>query len=222
MPEPPVLQATRVVGPFHRPVTLIALAMIVVAPAARSAAAEYTIDPDRTSIEFQLRSVGSLQRGHLTGAEGTVALDAAAGTGRIDIVIDTRSVASDNAGIEGVLRGPAMLDVQKYRQIAYRAERIIFVDETPVRIDGELTLRDVTRSVPLVVSRHTCTKTTPQRCSLIANATILRSDFGMSRFKLLANDEVNLSIRAEAIRISPDRSARDAHVGDAAPKLNAW
>ena len=194
--------------PLHRG-TLLALFAASLATSAVANADEYAIDPERTTVEFQLQSFGSLQRGHLTGAAGTVDLDAVAGTGRIDIVIDAQSVISDNASIEGVLRGPAMLDVRRYPHIVYRAQRMTFAAGEPVMIDGELTLRDVSRIVPLAITRYVCTTTQPQRCSMIASATIHRSDFGMQQYQWLASDEVVLSIRAEGIRVGP---APESHV----------
>jgi polyisoprenoid-binding protein YceI len=207
MPEWSVWQAWQVLGsPLHRG-TLLALLAASLAPGAATAD-EYAIDPERTTVEFQLLSLGSLQRGHLTGAAGTVSLDAVAGTGRIDIVIDAQSAVSDNASIESVLRSPAMLDVRHYPHIAYRAQRMTFVAGEPVLIDGELTLRDVTHIVPLEVTRYACTTTQPQRCSMIASATIRRSDFGMQQYQWLASDEVLLSIRAEGVRVGPGHRPR--------------
>jgi polyisoprenoid-binding protein YceI len=187
---------------FSRRSRSIALAALVFLACGHATATEYTIDPERTDVSFEMRSLGSVQRGRFHGAEGTVALDAGTAGGRVDIVIDARSVEAGNQGIETLLRGPGLLDVHAHPQIGYSARRVIFADGGPARIEGDLTLRGVTRAVPLDVARYDCTSPNlqTQRCSIVASATFSRSAFGMTSYRLFASDEVILAIHAEGVR----------------------
>ena len=71
----------------------------------------------------------------------------------------------------------------------------------PARIEGELTLLGVTRSVPLQVSSYDCVDESGagDRCAIVATANVKRSAFGMTRYMLFAADDVQLAIQAEGV-----------------------
>jgi polyisoprenoid-binding protein YceI len=94
-----------------------------------------------------------------------------------------------------------MLNTEAHPEIAYRAERIVFAQGKPARIEGELTLLGITRSVALKVSSYDCAdESIPgERCALVATASVKRSAFGMTRYMLFASDDVKLAIQAEGI-----------------------
>lgn len=168
---------------------------------ASSRATEYTIDPSRTLVSFEMRSMGITQRGEFSRAAGTVMLDSAEQRGALDIVIDARSLKASSAAAANFVRGPSMLNTAVHPDIAYRAQRIVFAQGQPARIEGELTLLGVTRSVALAVDSYECVSesATAQRCAIIATASVKRSQFGMTRYRLFASDDVKLAIRAEGV-----------------------
>jgi polyisoprenoid-binding protein YceI len=125
--------------------------------------------------------------------------DATTKSGSIDIVVDTRSVSAGSETEENFLRGPNVLDVEQHAQISYKAERIVFTDGKPLRVEGELTLRGVTRPVTLVVVDYTCSA----RCVLDATAVFKRSEFGMTRYMAVISDDVKLSIHGVTRDESP-------------------
>jgi polyisoprenoid-binding protein YceI len=176
----------------------------------QSSAVEYTIDRDRTAVTFEMRSLGTLERGELTGAAGTVTLDPSGGSGLIEVVVDARTVETDSAWVRRFLRGPAVLNVEVYPKIVYQAQRMVFVDGALARIDGDLTLLGVTRPVPLAVTHDDCANQASrveQRCAIVATGRFSRSAFGMTRYRILANDEVTLAIHAEGVRVRPEKPA---------------
>ena len=69
---------------------LLALAALLWHAGAR--ATEFTLDPSRTLVSFEMRSMGTTQRGEFRRAAGTVMLDSAEERGELDIVIDARSL----------------------------------------------------------------------------------------------------------------------------------
>jgi polyisoprenoid-binding protein YceI len=159
-------------------------------------ATEFTLDPSRTVVAFEMRSMGTLQRGEFRQTAGTVTLDSAAERGELDIVIDARSLQASNQATTRFVRGPAMLDTEAHPQIAYRAQHIVFSEGKPMRIDGELTLLGVTRAIPLQVDSYDCED---ERCAIVATAKVKRSAFGMTRYMLFASDDVKLAIQAEGV-----------------------
>jgi polyisoprenoid-binding protein YceI len=174
---------------------LLALAGLL--PQPRAGATDYTLDPSRTLVTFEMRSMGILQRGEFRHTAGTVMLDSSEERGELDIVIDARSLQAGSEATAKFVRGPSMLNTAVHPEIAYRAQRIVFADGRPTRIEGELTLLGVTRSVTLDVSSYDCTGQGDQRCAIVAAASVKRSAFGMTRYMMFASDDVKLAIQAE-------------------------
>ena len=167
----------------------------------RAGATEYTLDPSRTVVTFEMRSLGTLQRGGFSRTAGTVVLESSQERGEVDIVIDARSLEASNAATTKFMRGPSMLNTQAHPEIAYRAEHVVFLHGKPARIEGELTLLGITRSVALQISSYDCDGESSQRerCAIVATADVNRSDFGMTHYMLLAADDVRLAIQAEGV-----------------------
>jgi polyisoprenoid-binding protein YceI len=179
------------------------LAMLVVMGCTQSLAAptEYVIDPARTTVSFAVKRLGFSRGGEFTSVAGTVMLDAAANSGSVDIAVDTRSVRTGSEPEENFLRGPNMLNVEHDTEIAYKAGHIEFVNGRPLRIDGELTLRGVTRPVSLTVVGYACPiDLVPGRrkCVIDATAVFKRSEFGMTGYRPFISDDVRLSIHGVA------------------------
>jgi polyisoprenoid-binding protein YceI len=161
-----------------------------------SGATEYTIDPSRTLVSFEMRSMGTTQRGEFQRTAGTVTLDSEQERGELAIVIDARSLKAASEVTAKFVRGPSMLNTAEHPEIEYHAQRIVFAGGRPARIEGELTLLGVTRTVPLDVSRYDCID---ERCAIVATASVKRSAFGMTRYMMFASDEVKLAIQAEGV-----------------------
>ena len=168
---------------------------------AGAGATDYTLDPSRTLVTFEMRSMGILQRGEFGHTAGTVMLDSAEERGELDIVIDARSLRASNEATAKFVRGPSMLNTDLHPEIAYRAQRVVFSQGKPARIEGELTLLGITRSIPLQVSSYYCDdgSVPRERCAIVATASVKRSAFGMTRYMLFASDDVKLAIQAEGV-----------------------
>jgi polyisoprenoid-binding protein YceI len=187
---------------FHRHTWLTALIGAgALLSHSQAGATEFALDPSRTVVAFEMRSMGTLQRGEFRRTAGTVMLDSAEERGELDIVIDARSLQASNQATAKFVRGPSMLDTAAHPEIAYRAQRIVFSQGKPARIDGELTLLGVTRAVPLQVASYECddSSVTGERCAIVATARVKRSAFGMTRYMLFASDDVQLAIQAEGV-----------------------
>lgn len=69
-----------------------------------------------------------------------------------------------------------------------------------MRVEGALTMRGVTRSVPLEIADYACSsELADERCAIVAVASMKRSEFGMTRYRMFASDDVQLAIRAEGV-----------------------
>jgi polyisoprenoid-binding protein YceI len=178
-------------------------------PQAQETVERYTIDSARTVVNFEVRSFGIFrQRGRFGTSSGRVSLDPRAGTGTFDVVLDARTIRADSDARLRIIRGAAFLNVERFPEISYQSERVIFDRGQPIRVDGNLTLLGVTHPVVLSVSAYRCTSQggwKRRRCMVDASANFRRSEFGMTGSMPLAGDRVRLAIHAEATANSNDR-----------------
>jgi len=186
-----------------------ALALIPLAAAlagAHAAPVRYAIDAEHTFPSFEVDHMGmSVWRGRFDRTSGTVLLDAAAQRGSVDIEIDAASVDFGHQGMNEQVRGPGILDVEKYPSATYRGNFANFAGGMPRELRGELTLHGVTRPVRLQIVSFRCLKEHPRNkretCGADARGTFNRSDFGIDvGLNMGFKPAVHLRIQVEAVR----------------------
>src|SRR5262249_3484064 len=135
------------------PCAILAAALVPVG--AHSASHTYAIEPAHTVVSFEVTNLGIAKRhGVFKDVTGTVLLDPQGGNGSIDMVVNARAIKTGDAATQAFVRGKSFLNVDEYSEIAYRAERVVFADGKPVRIEGKLTLLGVTKDISLTVSGY--------------------------------------------------------------------
>jgi polyisoprenoid-binding protein YceI len=110
----------------------------------------WTIDPAHTQAEFSAKHMMiTTVRGHFDGATGTIELDEDDLT-RSSVVatLDASTVDTGMAQRDAHLRSADFLDAERFPAITFRSTRIEKAGHG-YRIVGDLTIRDVTRSVTL-------------------------------------------------------------------------
>jgi polyisoprenoid-binding protein YceI len=161
-------------------------ALGLVAGSALAAPVTYKIDPAHTYPSFAADHFGGLSvwRGKFDRSSGTIVLDKAAGTGTVDITVDTSSIDFGLEKLNEHAKSAEIFDVQKYPTATYKGTLTNFKNGAPTEVRGELTLHGVTRPLNLTVNQFTC-RVMPaamggkQRCGADASATFNRSDFGI-------------------------------------------
>ena len=128
--------------------------------------------------------------------------DAQARTGSVDITIDMKSVNTGFADFNGHIQGEDFLDTARYPTAGFKSTRVVFDGDKPKAIEGQLTIKGVTRPVTLTVTSflampHPMMK----KPALGANAytTIKRSEFNAGKFAPHVGDEVRIDIAIEAV-----------------------
>src|SRR4051794_2498334 len=105
-------------------------------PCAQSAPRTYAIEPAHTVVSFEVRNLGiARRRGLFADVSGRVLLDAQAGNGAVDIVVNARSVETSDVATRMFLRGKSFLNVEQFSEILYKAGRVTFEQGKPVRIE---------------------------------------------------------------------------------------
>ena len=182
-----------------------ALIFAAVAAAPALAAPEtYVVDGNHTFPRFSYNHLGySIQMSRFDKATGTVTLDKAAKTAAVDIVIDTKSVNTGSATFNEHIQGEDFLDTTKYSTAAFKSTKVVFDGDKPASIEGNLTLKGVTKPVTLTVTNF---KAAPhpmlKKDAIGANATtkVKRTDFNMGKNVPYVGDEVTIDIAIEAVK----------------------
>ena len=187
----------------------IAIALGLTAAFAGSALAApvtYIIDPNHTAPAFEADHLGGLSilRGKFTKSAGKIVVDKQAGTGTVEITIDTSSLDFGHTKLEQHAKNADMFDVDKYPKAVYKGKLVGFKDGAPAEVRGTLTLHGVTKPVTLKVNQFMC-KPNPmnkkETCGADASTTINRADFGIDYGKDYGfKQDVKLLISVEAVR----------------------
>jgi polyisoprenoid-binding protein YceI len=184
---------------------LIALAVASAFAGSAAAAPEtFAIDPNHTSPRFEYSHFGySTQVHRFDKTSGSIVVDRAAKTGSVDVSIDVMSVNTGNPLFTGHLLGEDFFDVAKFPTITFKSKKVVFNSDKPAKVEGELTVKGVTKPATLEVSSfHAMPHPMAKKDAIGANATvkIKRSDFNMGKYAPYVSDEVTLSIAVEAIK----------------------
>jgi polyisoprenoid-binding protein YceI len=182
-----------------------ALILATVAAAPALAAPEtFAVDSTHTFPRFSYNHLGySIQMSRFDKATGTVTLDKAARTAAVDIVIDTKSVNTGSATFNEHIQGEDFLDTAKHPTATFKSTKVVFEGDKPVSIDGNLTLKGITKPVTLkVTSFHAMPHPMMKKDAIGANATtkVKRTDFNMGKNVPYVGDEVTIDISLEAVK----------------------
>ncbi|MGF1527753.1 MAG: YceI family protein [Candidatus Competibacterales bacterium] len=171
--------------------------------------AEYVLDPGHTQPHFSVRHLGySTTIGRFNKTEGTLTMDREAGTGSLEVVIDATSLDTGNRRRDNHVLGKDFLHTEEYPTITYRADDVTYHGEAKDRatVRGELTLLGVTLPVTLNVTQIRCGQhpfNGKPFCGFDAEATIKRSDFGMTYgLPTAVGDEIQIMLSSEAFEQS--------------------
>ena len=189
---------------MSRLLTALAIGSIA-ANVALAAPTTYVVDPSHTFPSFAADHMGvSVWRGKFNRTSGTVTVDRDAGTGTVNIDIDATSVDFGLDALNQKAAEPDLFDLARYPKAAYSGRLVDFVDGKPTRVDGQLTLRGVTRPVDLQIRSFKCVPhplNKRELCGADAVTTFKRDEFGMEAGKAYGFDmDVELEIQVEALK----------------------
>ncbi|HXE37256.1 MAG TPA: YceI family protein [Azonexus sp.] len=187
--------------------TKLTAALVLAAAAAAPALAApetFVLDGMHTFPRFSYSHLGySVQLSRFDKTTGTVVFDKAAKTGSVDITIDTKSVSTGSSLFNEHIQGEDFLDTEKHPTATFKSTKVIFNGDKPAAIEGNLTLKGVTKPVTLTVtSFQTMPHPMFKKDAIGANAktTVKRTDFNMGKNAPYVSDEVTIEIALEAIK----------------------
>lgn len=183
---------------------LVSVLAAAVAAPALAAPETFGIDGSHTFPRFEYSHFGySTQQSRFNKTAGTIVIDRAAKTGSVDVTIDTKSVDTGSELFNGHIQGEDFFDTEKYPAITFKSTKVSFKGDKLASVDGNLTIKGVTKPVTLAVDAFHCMEhpmAKKEACGANATTTIKRSDFGAGKFAPYVGDDVKLVIAVEAIK----------------------
>jgi len=181
------------------------LPLTLVPPLPVAAAPEtFVIDTPHSFSNFEAGRMGiNWIRGRFNKTAGKITLDRAEKKGSIEAEIDVGSVDTGYARRDELLRTEDYFNVAQHPTMTFRADNPRFNGDALAGANGELTMLGVTRPVSLEITSFKCiTHPVNKReiCGAIAQTTIQRSEFGMTKASRSISNEIRIWINIEAIK----------------------
>lgn len=144
----------------------------------------------------------STQLSKFKNTQGKVVLDKEAKTASVDITIDMTGVETGFALFNEHIQGEDFLDTAKFPTATFKSTKVNFEGDKPASIEGDLTIKGVTKPVTLTVSHFVNTAHPMMKKDAIganASTVIKRSEFNAGKFAPGVGDEVTITVALEAI-----------------------
>jgi polyisoprenoid-binding protein YceI len=126
------------------------LALLALALLAHPAHGQSWSIEDASTIGFTATQQGQPVDGRFERFTAEIVLDPAALEGsRIDVVIDTGSIATGHKDRDAALRSASLFEVERWPTARFTSEEIVHEQGDRYLARGQLTIRDVTREVTL-------------------------------------------------------------------------
>jgi polyisoprenoid-binding protein YceI len=183
---------------------LLLTALFAAVGVAQAESVTYTIEPTHTQVFFEAKHFGtSTNRGRWDKKEGTVTLDKAAKTGKVELTLDTASISTGIGPFDGHLKSKDFFNVAEFPTAKFVGDKFTFNGDKVTSVAGELTLLGKTNPVTLTASSFNCYQNPMLKrevCGGDFEATILRSQWGMGYGLPGIPDSVRLLIQVEAVK----------------------
>jgi len=175
--------------------------------------AQYKLDPTHSAADFSTRHMMiTTVRGGFKTVNGTLTYDPQnPAASSVEAVIETKSLSS--TGVEQRdqhLASPDFLDVAAYPSITFKSTKVEpYSGSEKAKVTGDLTIRNVTKSVVLDVEFLGETKSPfgDTRVGFTGTTKINREDFGLTWNMALetggwlVGKDINITVDAEAILV---------------------
>lgn len=112
-------------------------------------AGKYELDPSHTEVGFVARHMLTKVRGRFTEFSGTIDVGETPETSSVDVEVKTDSVQTNFQQRDDHLRSPDFFETDVHPVMTFRSTDIRHTGGTSFEIDGDLTIRDVTKPITL-------------------------------------------------------------------------
>ena len=151
---------------------------------AQAEPANYAIDPTHTFVTFEISHFGAtVNRARFDKKQGSVQLDKAAKSGKVEISFDTTSVNSGTPAYDKHLQSADLFDSAKHPTMKFVADKFVFNGDKVASVEGQLTLLGKTGPLTLKANQFNCYDSPMLKrevCGGDFEATIDRTQWGMN------------------------------------------
>lgn len=172
-----------------------------------TAARTLTIDAAHSEVTFTVRHLISRVRGRFTEFGGTILFDETAPEkSTVEFQAQTTSIDTNQKDRDAHLRSDDFFSSEKFPTITFKSTSITRVSGEDYHVEGDLTIRDVTKRVVVPVA-HLGKAKDPwgnEKVAFEAELTINRKDFGLNwnaaleTGGFLVGDEVKIQVAVQA------------------------
>lgn len=179
--------------------TAVAGTALLIAAHAGAEPVVFTLDPERTFVQFELLHFGtSTIRGRFGPIAGEVTLDRSAGRGQMRIAIDTAGVSTGLRVFDARIREADLLASAEFPRAVFSADSVRFEGDRLAEVSGTLELRGVSRPLVLRALRFACeTRAQGEVCGGDFEGELIRSDYGIQFGLPFVADRVRLQVQVE-------------------------
>jgi len=145
----------------------------------------WNIDAAHSVVEFKVKHMMiSNVKGQFAKVSGTLHLDRSElANSRVEAVIDTSSIETHDPQRDAHLKSADFFDAEKFPTLSFKSSRINQARSGELSVEGDLTIRGITRKVTLSVEGPTPPAKDPwgnTRLAVSATTKINRKDFGLT------------------------------------------
>jgi polyisoprenoid-binding protein YceI len=181
--------------------------MSIAAIAPELTAGTWNIDPGHSEVTFVIRHLMTKVRGTFTDFTGSVQIAEELAESTATAEIKVASIDTRNPERDAHVRTSDVLDVEKFPTMTF-ATKGVRAEDGEYLLDGELTIKDVTRPITLTVEFNGVGEDPwgGTRAGFSAAVTINRKDWGiefnipLKGEKALLSDKVDIQLEVQAVR----------------------
>ena len=179
-------------------------------------AGAYGLDASHSHVGFSVRhAMVSRTKGQFAEVTGTVHIAENPVESWVEVDIPVASIDTRDETRDGHLRSADFLDAENHPSLHYRSTKVTPADDRRWNVEGELTVRGVTKPVALEVTFEGGAKDPwgNSRIGFTAHAEVNREDFGLTWNQLLetggvlVSDKIEIGFDVEAIAQAGARQA---------------
>ncbi len=178
---------------------------------ANTATTIWNIDPTHSAAEFKVKHMMiSNLKGQFGKVTGTLILDESdLSRSRVEASIDASSLQTHDAQRDAHLKNAEFFDVEKFPSLTFQSTKVSQVKDGELAVEGDLTVRGVTRKVVFSAEGPTAPAKDPwgnTRVGVSATTRISRKDFGLTwnaaleSGGFLVGDEVTITLDVQFVK----------------------
>jgi polyisoprenoid-binding protein YceI len=171
----------------------------------------WNIDPAHSVAEFKVKHMMIANvKGQFSKVSGALVLDESdLANSRIEASIEAASVHTRDEQRDAHLKSADFFDVENFPTLTFKSKGISIVKDGELSVEGDLTIRGVTRKVRFAVEGPTPPTKDPwgnTRVAISASTKINRKDFGLTwnaaleTGGILVGDEVTITLDVEFVK----------------------